>query len=524
MLSVVVVALLLTGGAGAEISVVVPNPVAENDAGEYIVLTFHDRTNLSGWAITDGETTVMLPNRTVIGRIAVTTDPGAVRAMVDLPVVRLRGGLALANDGERIRLTYRGTSIDAVTYSRAPEGERYVRTNVSWEWHTMGATAQSITRAFDATARVYVLPDAPDAPVSALNKANDRILLAGYTFASPRVTRSLCQARGRGVRVQVLVEGEPVGGITQRSAGYLDELVDCGVEVRVIGGPYARYAFHHAKYAVVDDDVVVQTENWKPSGTGGRSNRGWGIVVASPQAASTLASTFVADAGWRDAVGWRVFRRNATFGPAGPLPATRYQARFRPQVEPVDRVDILLAPDNAESGLIGVLTAANDSIRIQQVAIGDRNHPLLQAALRAARRGVTVRVLLSGVWYVREENTLMVEWLRARAASEGLPVEARMVEPRGRFRKSHVKGVIVDDDRVIIGSLNWNNNSLRDNRETVVVVYDEAVGEYYTRVFVADWQRGAWRLPIGLLAATIVPLIVGQWIGRRTIAFDPELQ
>lgn len=74
--AVLVIGFLLTGGAGAEIVAVAPNPAAEGDAGEYVVLSFPNRTNLSGWAITDGESIVRLPDEVVSGRIAATTESG----------------------------------------------------------------------------------------------------------------------------------------------------------------------------------------------------------------------------------------------------------------------------------------------------------------------------------------------------------------------------------------------------------------------------------------------------------------
>jgi hypothetical protein len=50
--------------------------------------------------------------------------------------------------------------------------------------------------------------------LSAIQSANGRILLAGYTYASPDVTDALLAATDPGVRVQVLLEGSPVGGLS----------------------------------------------------------------------------------------------------------------------------------------------------------------------------------------------------------------------------------------------------------------------------------------------------------------------
>jgi phosphatidylserine/phosphatidylglycerophosphate/cardiolipin synthase-like enzyme len=141
-------------------------------------------------------------------------------------------------------------------------------------------------------ATAFVLHDTSGPVTDTLRAADDRILLAGYTFASERVTRELLAAHRRGVEVRLLLDGGPVGGVSRRSAALLDRLSRAGVEVRMVAGPLPRYEFHHAKYAVVDDRALVLTENWKPAGTGGNGSRGWGVRSRDPETAAALAATF----------------------------------------------------------------------------------------------------------------------------------------------------------------------------------------------------------------------------------------
>jgi len=134
-----------------------------------------------------------------------------------------------------------------------------------------------------------------------LRDADRKILLGGYTPTSERVADALVRKHERGVTVRVLLEGDPVGGERSARPTSSTALVAAGVEVRLVGGEHARYDYHHAKYAVVDDRAVVLTENWKPAGTGGNSSRGWGVVTDQPRIVDGLEATFRADAGWRRA-------------------------------------------------------------------------------------------------------------------------------------------------------------------------------------------------------------------------------
>jgi phosphatidylserine/phosphatidylglycerophosphate/cardiolipin synthase-like enzyme len=500
-----------------EIAAVLPNPVAAGDRGEQVVLSVPRATNLSGWSIADDDDVVHLPNRTVSGRVVLTTEPAAVSG--NGTVLALRGRIQLSNAGERIELGRGNRTVDAVTYENAPDGELYVRENGGWIWRPRGTTNRPVVRATDAPVRSFVLPDRPDATVSPLRNATDRILLGGYTIASDRVVRALCGARDQGVRVRTLFEGGPVGGISNRSADRLDRLVACGVEVSVIGGERARYTFHHAKYAVVDDAALILTENWKPSGTGGRSNRGWGTLVRDAKIAASLAETFRADTGYRDAIPWERYRSNVTLVNASAPATERYPTRFDPRNANATRVSLLAAPDNAASTIVSEIDAAADSIRVEQISVGSRNHPFVRAILRAARRGVTVRLLLGSSRYVRAENRKTVDWLNERAEAEGLPLEARLATPRSRFGKIHAKGFVIDET-VVLGSVNWTNQSTRGNREIALYIEDEAIAAYYTRVFRADWRGGVWSIPAGVLGLVTLALL-GATLFAARLAFDP---
>jgi cardiolipin synthase len=46
--------------------------------------------------------------------------------------------------------------------------------------------------------------------------------------------------------------------------------------------------------------------------------------------------------------------------------------------------------------------------------------------------------------------------LEEEAAADDRPLEVRLADPNGAFEKIHAKGLIVDDDQVVLGSLNWN--------------------------------------------------------------------
>lgn len=498
-----------TASPQPELVAVHPNPVADEDRGEFVVLDAPRNTSLGDYALTDGESTVPLPNRTVGGRVVLAAQRGPAANHTEGTVVVVDGFPSLANDGERVALVDGNRTLSTLRYADAPEGETWR----GGRWNPVAGTDRPVVYGDSGTARAFVLPDAPGAPLAGVRNATDRVLLAGYTLTSRRVTRALLAAHRRGATVRVLVDGAPVGGLTRRAAGRLDRLAAAGIEVRVVGGPHAPYDFHHAKYVVADGQATVLTENWKPAGTGGTSSRGWGVTLSDGEAVRALVATFEADADRFGAVGWRSFRRGKTFESAN---ATRgsYPRAFAPRQLPFRNVSVLVAPDNAESAVVRRLDRANDSIEVLQVSVGSRRQPFLAATLRAARREVEVRVLLSGAWYVAEENRALVEYLNQVADREDLPLSARVATPSGQFGKVHTKGVVVDDG-VVLGSMNWNNHSARENREVLVALEGERVAGYYRQVFDSDWERGGSRLPVGLPVALVVAALACLLAARR---------
>lgn len=506
-----------------------PNPTAAENRGEYLVVRLPERGN---WSLSDGYHEAAIPAN-ASGVVALSMDPANATPLLDdetavgahgahddgagTPELRaLDDHFPLAASGDRVELRRNGTAVAVVDYESAPEGHRW---RADWgEWRPRGYDARSATGTANATVRPFVLPDSPGMPVEPLRGAEDRLLLAGYTLGSERVADLLVAAADRGVEVRVLVEGSPVGGFSARSARLLDRVAAAGVEVRVLDGDPERFRFHHAKYAVADDRAVVLTENWKPSGTGGRTNRGWGVVTGTPRsaaagetAADDLAALFRADAAAPDARSWEAFRADTEFHEGGAANGS-YPTRFEAPAPRAADVELLTAPGNGADRLVERIDAADDRVLALVPRTGGPDNRLVRALRRAAERGVDVHLLLSNAWYDREENRALVEAL----ADE--PIEVAVAEPRGRYGKVHAKGVVVDD-AAVVGSLNWNGGAATENREVLLAIEDEAVADFYARAYAADWRGGGVHLPVGFVGGLGAAVGGAVVVARREVTF-----
>ena len=64
-------------------------------------------------------------------------------------------------------------------------------------------------------------------------------------------------------------------------------------------------------------------------------------------------------------------------------------------------------------------------------------------------------------------------------------LEARLVKQDG-ISKIHNKGVIVDEKKVLISSINWNKHSPTYNREAGIIIENPDLAAYYTGAFRSD--------------------------------------
>lgn len=472
-----------------------PNPTTPQNHGEFVVVDLDEAGN---WTLTDGEGTASLPDQT--GAFALTRHPNRTAAYTNATVVAIEANIQLAVSGEQLELQREGETVDTVSYDDAPESHRWHRDRDP-HWQPNGFEPREPAIINSTPVEAFVLPDSPDAPLAAIEEADRRLYLAAYTLASERVVDELIAAHDRGAKVSVLVEGGPVGGMSTQQADRLDRLTEAGVDVRVMTGEAARFRYHHPKYAVVDDRAVVLTENWKPSGTGGRENRGWGVTVDAAETADELAAVFKHDAGWNDTVRWSAFRSTAETTDVEAATGS-YSEGQPPMTATADAVTVLTAPDNADEELITLINETDDRLLIVQPSIGDREFRLLRAALRAAERGVDVRILLGSQWYNEEENGALAARLRERTEQSD-QLQVRLAGENARFGKIHAKGIVADDTAVI-GSLNWNENSVENNREVALAVEDQEVADYYAEVFDGDWSSdGSREIPVGIVVVAI---------------------
>jgi phosphatidylserine/phosphatidylglycerophosphate/cardiolipin synthase-like enzyme len=528
--------------AAVQITEFCPDPYQYNDADEYLVLS--GSGSLDDITVSDGKSGFRFPAGTNFnGSLTIARSGTAFEQtyakypdfewLDSSPQVRnvIPGDtLRMANAQDALMLYKNGLLVQEVRWPddvKPREGQIHYLENGTWDIRPL-MIGQS--RFFPAVFRnvsvtTFVSPDSSgEMFFFALSRASDEVLLNVYEFSSPFMADSLIAAHERHVDVKIFLEGGPVGGISAEENGVIRKMTDRGIPVSLMVSDSslpAPYRYNHAKYVVIDRSATLLTsENFKHSGfppTGISGNRGWGVYLEDPALAEYFRTVYLIDSHGKSVISF-----NGSPGSLETATTVKHTVEFAPGFFAGAIVRPVIAPDTS-SQITDLINSAERSIEIEQAYITNDSavslNPYLSAAINASRRGVHVRVLLDSYWFNIEDekdNDEMVGLINRIGISEHIPLEARCADlALIGVEKIHNKGVIVDNQRVLVSSINWNGVSPNFNREAGVIIDHPGVAGYFLAVFEDDWNFSPkippvthdW-LKMGVVALVLVMLLV----------------
>ena len=389
---------------------------------------------------------------------------------------------------------------------------KFIDTNSSkdWEYNRTYRIGQSdflpFRLSFKGNVTAFSSPDSSfDTVSSELEKASTSVYLNIYEFTNPYLCSDLCNALNRNVSVKILLEGQPAGRLRMEERYVANKIYEHGGKVFYMAGNsqegrYRRYVFDHAKYAIIDNETcIIQSANWGKTGmpvSNTFGNREWGIAVENKSLANFLSGVMEKDLKYEEDItpfDPSDFLHGSP--PAGfvmdeSVPEGNYHAGFHSErINGTFNFTVILSPDNAENEICKLLSSARKSILVEQLYIQkdwDGTNPFLREIINKSREGVDVRVIMNYNPYY-ESTDRMNEETALYLRRNGIDVKF-VYSNWSYFSNVHNKGIIVDGNKTLISSINWNENSVRNNREMGIIVDNKEVGEYFTKIFNYDWN------------------------------------
>jgi cardiolipin synthase A/B len=504
-----------------------PSSTAESTSGQLRLLAVNPSTPgeclqimnvgeklmaLQGTAVTDGEGTLTFqggsigPQQTIFlaqnSTIYQHLLPEVIVIDYTDPIISRVGRFALANEGDQLLLSINGTICDMVCYGSVEppsgwDGPTCVRpapghllrkisplspSNAPsfWEDDVLGRKTFG-PEDYTVDAMPFLFPEAGHVPiVDLIHNASQSIIISVYTLDDEAIVAALLNARMRQVKIDILLEGQPVGGMTAAQSGVAATLSAAGCQVLLMtdASSFRRYDFVHAKYAVFDGTtVLVTSENW---GQGLHNNRGWGVMIKSVQMASRFAEIFAYDTErrWGDL--------SSPKGAVVSIDGCSETSEYQPTSWITAEVTLVVSPDSPLSVVSDMISASSDRLYVEQMGLDSvwaGNNGLIDEILQAGGRGVETKVLLDSSTSDLQNRVAVNDLLEPRVAS----VEAQLASTFHEFRMIHNKGII-SDDAVLVSSINMGRNAFSENREVGVVIRSQAIANFFAEAFLNDWS------------------------------------
>jgi phosphatidylserine/phosphatidylglycerophosphate/cardiolipin synthase-like enzyme/subtilisin family serine protease len=396
----------------------------------------------------------------------------------------------------------------------------------------------------------FASPDSTFAVTKRLiDSARHSIIIGIYDFTAGYMKELILKAMQRGVRVQLMLDLDKASGETE----LFNELVSKGCEAvpapSCNGGSNKYFPNAHEKIVVIDNKwVLVQSGNYSANSI--PQNEGDGVIVGHYYPGNRDMGLAV-----RSAPMARFFRRliesdmaleigsddtMSTLDDSGELgspglefsilaphevpdtlfPSMEYDLHDGLSIQPV------LTPDNYMKLVPEILEQAATSIYIEQQYIR-ANQPQVSILLAAIGRAMTnnpaleIRIILAPPFGSGSDKTLERN-IRDLDEKLGLSLgdQIRLLN-NNIFQHCHNKLIIVDGQTVLVGSQNWSDTAINENREASLLLTYQPVAEYFTSIFNYDWENGFTSLddtnPMSIMSTEALstgratPLSVGDY-------------
>jgi phosphatidylserine/phosphatidylglycerophosphate/cardiolipin synthase-like enzyme len=293
---------------------------------------------------------------------------------------------------------------------------------------------------------LIVLPDDSAKPILAAIEAAARTLrIKMFVFSDPGLIQAVIAAKGRGVKVRVMLNP------ARRSGEHDNEATRKALERVDIDVKDANPAFDltHEKSMVVDDETAfVKSLNWATTNLTG--TRDYAVVTTHSHDVAEIIECYEAD--------WH-----------------------RQTFEPRDKGHVVWCPGPGRDRICRFIDQASHRLFVQNERFQDM--VIIERLVRAARRGVRVDVMARPPHTLKRDK--LVEGVGGLRIMDDVGIKIHKL----KHLRLHGKMLLADGVAAIVGSINFADGSLDGRRELAIEVRDDHVVERLHRVARHDWEH-----------------------------------
>lgn len=144
---------------------------------------------------------------------------------------------------------------------------------------------------------------------------------------------------------------------------------------------------------------------------------------------------------------------------------------------------LFFTPYEKKEALKALLSNINNAQNNIDIAIYSfTNHKIAKALRKAAKRGVKIDIIFDEETNTRK-NYSKLAWLAKYKNITCYTLKGPKKKKRNYYGKMHMKSAIVDNKKVMYGSINWSNSGFKINYEILAISDDKEKVKRFVDVF-----------------------------------------
>lgn len=289
--------------------------------------------------------------------------------------------------------------------------------------------------AFAAEPRLIIEPEDGEQPIlAAIHQAHSSIDLAMYGFTDEAIMQALIEAKQQGKKVRLLLQHFPYNAIDENLPA-IERFSKFHLNYNF---PSSLFYLLHQKTLIIDQHMaMIMTFNFTRSTF--KKQRNFAVVITEPALVKEIQQVF--DADW-------LYQRSTPLQP-----------------------QLLWSPDNSRSKIVALIKSAHQTINMYAQGLSDQQ--VVATLTQVAQQGVKVQILTSQPLAPAKQAALQRAGVKLHLSKQFI---------------IHAKVIIVDQQKALLGSINFTAPSLEKNRELSIIIDNAQVVAQLQQVFRQDWK------------------------------------
>lgn len=286
--------------------------------------------------------------------------------------------------------------------------------------------------------KLYVLPENNAEIYNFIQGAKSSIDITIYMLSDNNIKKELIDKKKSGVNIRIIIEKTPFGGGSLNYKTY-NELTSYGINIKYSN---PEFSLTHAKYIIIDkDEVLIMTSNLTHSGL--NDDRDFIIYENDIDIINELNT---------------LFEKDFTYN--------RYSSK---------NSNLIISPNNSRLRIESLIKSAKSDIKMYIENINDDN--IFKLLVNSLNSGVNVSIIAPDSKKV-ESNSEILNKLKTYGA-----LISYLKKPY-----QHAKVLIIDNTVMYVGSINFSEQSMEENREVGVITVNKNNINVVLKTFEKDFK------------------------------------